>query len=149
MSFLFIKIFLTVAFIACTGSILEKQGKDLSALGELMSSLVQSQLEYAEGLRKTAKDGTNNTQEFFEQFLATSRTQTDTQVSGLQLFLAENFLPKFQTVAKALQEQGQAVQQLQRAMTVCFISFVPIVGCQILRWKFAITGGIAATGRLG
>ena len=106
-------------FIA-VGNVLAKQSRDLSALSELMAALVKSQSQFAEGLRKTATDGTHGTQEFFEQFLATTRNQTDSQVAVLQQFLSETFLPKFQTVAKALQEQGQAVQQLQRAMTVCF-----------------------------
>ena len=105
---------------AFIGNVLAKQSRDLSALSELMATLVKSQSQFAEGLRKTATDGTHGTQEFFKQFLATTRAHANTQVATLQHFLTDSFLPKFQTVAKSLQEQGQAVQQLQRAMTVRF-----------------------------
>lgn len=95
-----------------------KQSRDLSALSELMSSLVKSQSQFAEGLRKTATDSTHSTQEFSKSFLSTTRTQVNAQAANQHQFLVDNFLPKFQTVAKALQEQGQAVQTLQRSMTV-------------------------------
>lgn len=95
-----------------------KQSRDLSALSELMSSLVKSQSQFAEGLRKSATDSTHSTQEFGKSFLATTRTQVNVQMANHNQFLVDSFLPKFQTVAKALQEQGQAVQQLQRSMTV-------------------------------
>ena len=95
-----------------------KQSRDLSVLSELMSSLVKSQSTFAEGLRKSATDSTHSTQEFAKTFLGTTRSQVNVQAANQNQFLVDNFLPKFQTVAKAMQEQGQAVQQLQRSMTV-------------------------------
>ena len=94
-----------------------KQSRDLSALSDLMSALVKSQSQFAEGLRKAATDGTHSTQEFVKTFLASTRNQVNTQTTVQQQFLADGFLPKFQSVAKALQEQGQQMHQLQRSMT--------------------------------
>lgn len=105
------------------GNIMSKQSRDLSALSELMSSLVKSQSQFAEGLRKMATDSTHSTQEFSKSFLATTRTQVNVQMANQNQFLVDSFLPKFQSVAKALQEQGQSVQQLQRSMTVGFPLF--------------------------
>ena len=100
-----------------------KQSRDLSVLSELMSSLVKSQSTFAEGLRKSATDSTHSTQEFAKTFLGTTRSQVNVQAANQNQFLVDNFLPKFQTVAKAMQEQGQAVQQLQRSMTVLTLLF--------------------------
>lgn len=94
-----------------------KQSRDLSALRDLMAALVKSQSQFAEGLRKAATDGTHSTQEFIKTFLASTRNQVNTQAAVQQQFLADGFLPKFQSVAKALQEQGQQMHQLQRSLT--------------------------------
>lgn len=99
------------------GTIMAKQSRDLSVLSELMSSLVKSQSQFAEGLRKAATDSTHSTQEFTKSFLGTTRTQVNVQAANQHQFLVDNFLPKFQSVSKSLQEQGQAVQQLQRSLT--------------------------------
>lgn len=100
-----------------------KQSRDLSALSELMSSLVKSQSQFSQGLSKSATETTHSTQEFAKSFLGTTRTQVNAQALNQHQFLTDNFLPKFQSVVKAIQEQGQAVQQLQRSMTVRFLFF--------------------------
>jgi len=100
------------------GAMLEKQGRDLSALGELMSSLVKSQSQYAEGIQKTATDSTHASEEFVKDFLGTTRTQVNSQTTNHHQFLVENFLPKLQMIAETLQEQGQVVQQIQQTLTV-------------------------------
>ncbi|KZS05220.1 Kinesin-like protein [Daphnia magna] len=92
------------------GTILAKQSSDLSVLSELM-------LQFAEGLRKAATDSTHSTQEFTKSFWGTTRTQVNVQAANQHQFLVDNFLPKFQSVSKSLQERGQAVQQLQRSLT--------------------------------
>ena len=100
------------------GAMLEKQGRDLSSLSELMSSLVKSQSQYAEGIHKAAADSTHASQEFVKVFLGTTRTQVNSQTAAHHQFLIESFLPKLQMIAATMQEQGQAVQQLQRTLTV-------------------------------
>jgi adenylosuccinate lyase len=100
------------------GAMLEKQGRDLSSLSELMSSLVKSQSQYAEGIHKAAADSTHASQEFVKVFLGTTRTQVNSQTASHHQFLIESFLPKLQMIAATMQEQGQAVQQLQRTLTV-------------------------------
>lgn len=107
--------FFLLDFLAET--MLAKQSRDLSALSEFMSNLVKSQAQSTEGLRKSATDSTHSTQEFVKLFLGTTQTQVNAQAASHSLFLAESFQPKFQTVVKALQEQAQASQKLQRTIT--------------------------------
>lgn len=109
-----------------------KQSRDLSALSELMSALVKSQSQFAEGLRKSATDCTHSTQEFAKIFLGTTRTQVNAQAASQSQFFTESFLPKFQTVIKSLQDQGQAAQKLQRTLTVILFSNI------FLRFQFIL-----------
>lgn len=102
---------------------MEKHSKDLSGLGELVSTLVKTQSEFAENLRSSATGGVEGTQKFVEQFLDATRTRVDGRTAGEQRFLAEDFAPKFQSVAKALLEQGDAVRQLQQSLTVLLYTF--------------------------
>ena len=102
------------------GSLMEKQGRDLSALSELMSSLVKSQSQFSDDIHKTVGESVHGGQEFVKTFLATTRAQVNSQSAGLHQALVESFLPKLQVIAATLQEQSQAVKQLQRSLTVNF-----------------------------
>merc|ERR1740128_553612 len=75
------------------GSLMAKQSRDLSSLSELMSTLVKSQSQFAEGLGKTATENTHSTQDFIKSFLGTTRTEVSAQAATQHQFLVDQFLP--------------------------------------------------------